>query len=198
MNDCGLLPPPLHLWLRLTFKKLPFRPRLHLQRHFSSLTDPPFFFRNETLKLNGFLLGRQVESRFPRCHEWPQTVILPPPISFTESHLRPGGGTQVRTVTGSLFWSLCLTGGFVLHVWWVLLCAAQPGLLTFLPGSEGLTVPLALDEGEPASPWPMLFYSRWQLWQLVMAAGWWESQAFLPLAELPQPSAPDRCFTWRT
>lgn len=125
-------------------------------------------------------------------------LFSPLPLSFTKSHLRPGCCIKVRTVTTSLFWSPCLTGGFVLHVWWGLLCAAEPWLLTFLPGSEGLTVPLALDEGEPASPWWMLFYSRWQLWQPVMAAGWWESQAFLPPPVLPCPSAPDRCFTWRT
>lgn len=83
-----------------------------------------------------------------------------------------------------LCWPLRLTEGLLLHVPWGTLGAAEPWLLTFLSCSEGLTVPLAAKEEASALPWRRIFYSHWQLWQLVMAACWWESQALLPLTSV--------------
>ncbi len=84
----------------------------------------------------------------------------------------------------SLSWvlciGLCLTEGPLLHVprgslsAAVLKRALSSRLTTFPRCSEGLTVLLGLNEEEFALPWQRISHSPWQLWQLVMAACWWE------------------------
>lgn len=55
-------------------------------------------------------------------------LFSPLPLSFTKSHLRPGCCIKVRTVTSSLFWSPCLTGGVCVA------CVMRSPLLQRNPG----------------------------------------------------------------
>lgn len=96
----------------------------------------------------------------------------------------------------SLCWPVCLTEGPLLNVPWGSLSVAvlkrtlSSRLTTFPPCSEGLTVLLGLNEEEFALPWQKISHSPWQLWQLVMAACWWEpcNPLVPPLPPLPSPA----------
>lgn len=114
---------------------------------------------------------------------WPQGYF-----QLQSSLLRPSQCITVKPVMSSLCWPVCLTEGPLLHVPWGSLSAAvlkralSSRLTTFPPCSEGLTVLLGLNEEEFALPWQKISHSSWQLWQLVMAACWWELCNPLPPA----------------
>lgn len=124
-------------------------------------------------------------------HCWPQGYF-----QLQYSRLRPSRCITVKPVMSSLCWPLCLTEGPLLHVPWGSLSAAvlkralSSRLTTFAPRSEGLTVLLGLNEEGFALPWQKISHSPWQLWQLVMAACWWElcNPLLPPLPPLPSPA----------
>lgn len=123
-------------------------------------------------------------------HCWPRGYF-----QLQYSRLRPSWCITVKPVTSSLCWPVCLTEGPLLHVLWGSLSAAvlkralSSRLTPFPPCSEGLTVLLGLNEEEFALPWQKISHSPWQLWQLVMAACWWELwNPLCPPLPLPSPA----------
>lgn len=133
------------------------------------------------------------------------------PRGYFQLQYRPSQCTTVKPVMSSLCWPVCLTEGPLLHVPWGSLSAAvlkralSSRLTRFPPCSEGLTVLLGVNEEEFALPWQKISHNPWQLWQLVMAACWWEL-CNPPLHHLRhrlhchhQPSAPPlQSFMWST
>lgn len=106
-------------------------------------------------------------------------------FNFNSGHLVATRCIKVRTVCAGLRVSL---KGFCCMCHEVPSVQRNPGSSLSFPVLKVLTVPLAPKEEASALPWRRIFYSRWQLWQLVMAACWWESQALLPLPVLPSPA----------
>lgn len=106
---------------------------------------------------------------------------------------RPSWCITVKPVMSALYWPVCLTDGPLLHVPYssraaVLKSAPSSRLTTFPPCSESLTVLLELNEEEFSLPWQNISHSLWQLWQLVMAACWWE------LCKPPTPPLPSQAL----
>lgn len=90
---------------------------------------------------------------------------------------------------------VCLIEGPLLHVpWGSLSAAALKRALSSMPTTfpscvEGLTVLLVLNEEEFALPWQKISHGPWQLWQLVMAACWWD------LCNTPPPATATAAIT---